>query len=163
MKKNKKKKGPKKGLPVVRVLKDLKAYAKWISIIKEERNNPNSKFHKYNISHNYFYVLYLVVTLPGEDAALPEDIQRLRVVESLTPVHQYLDNDLGFAEYIIPEFNRFHEDGEPTLSYGIVYRFGFKALSLRWFLSRLITTGFLLFAFIKWPIIETILGWITRT
>lgn len=161
MKKIKKRKKIRKSLPIIEVIRDLRNYRKWISTFKEERDNPNSKFNKYSLSHNYFYVLYLVVTLPPEDAALPDNIKKLRLVETLSPVHQYLDNDLGFADYIIPEFNQFYdEEGNPTLSYGAVYRFAFKKLSLKWFITRSIFLGFLIFALIKWPILSTIWGWI---
>ena len=150
-----------KGLPVVRVIKDFIAYRKWIQTIREERNNPNSQFNKYNLSHNYFYVLYVTVTLPQEDVALPDNIKRLRLVETLTPVHQYLDSDLGFADYIVPEFNQFYdEDNEPTLSYGIVYRFAFKKFSLKWVVTRTLFMGTLLLVLTKWPILSTIWGWI---
>lgn len=149
----------KKSLPVVEVIKDLRNYRSWIRVIKEERSKANSKFNKYDLSHNYFYVLYVAITLPQEDAALPENIQRLRVMESLSPINWYLDVDLGFADYIIPEFNQFYDtNNNPTLTYGIVYRFAFKRLSLKWFLTRLTAVGLLTWALIKWPIISTLIG-----
>jgi len=161
MKKTKKHKKQRKGLALVGVIKDFKAYNKWIKTIQEERSNPNSKFIQYKLSHNFFYILYVTVTLPPEDSALPDDIRRLRLIESLTPVHQYLDNDLGFADYIIPEFNQFYdEEGEPTLSYGIVYRFGFKRFSLKWVITRTLMVGILAFILLKWPILSTVWGWI---
>ena len=150
-----------KQLPLIGVIRDFSAYRKWVQVIREERSKPNSKFNTYNLSHNYFYVLYVTVTLPQEDSALPDNIKRLRLVESLTPVHQYLDVDLGFADYIIPEFNQFYdEDNEPTLSYGIVYRFAFKTFSLKWVVTRTLLTGSVIFALVKWPILSTIGGWI---
>lgn len=148
-------------LPLIGVIRDFSAYRKWVKAIREERNNPKSKFNTYNLSHNYFYILYVTVTLPQEDAALPDDIRRLRLVESLTPVHQYLDVDLGFADYIIPEFNQFYdEENEPTLSYGIVYRFAFKTFGLKWVITRTLFTGALIFSLIKWSIPSTVWTWI---
>jgi len=146
-----------KRLPVFKVIKDLKNYRKWVRTIRGEREYAQSNFNKFGMSHNYFYVLYFPVTLPQEDAVLPENIKRLRLVETLAPVHQYLDNDLGFADYIIPEFNQFYdEDGEPTLTYGIVYRFAFKKLSLRWAITRGIFISLLTWILIKWPIFSTL-------
>jgi len=143
--------------PLFQVIKDIKNYRSWIKVIKEERSNPNSKYNKFELSHNYFFILYFTVTLPDEDAALPEKIKRLRLYETLTPVHQYLDMDLGFADYIIPEFNQFYDqEGNPTLSYGIIYRFAFKRLSLKWFLTRSLFIGFLTWALIKWPILSNL-------
>ncbi len=157
MRTKKKAKKAKKVLPVVQVIKDLKVYNLWIQAIKEQRDNPNSKYHQFGLNHNYFYVLYLPMTLPSEDAALPDKIKRMRLLESLNPVHQYLDFELGFSDYIVPEFNQFFdEDGEPTLTYGIVYRFAFKKLSLRWVLSRVLFIGALTWALVKWPILSSL-------
>ena len=97
------------------------------------------------------------MTLPSEDAPLPDKIKRMRLLESLNPVHQYLDFELGFSDYIVPEFNQFFdEDGEPTLTYGIVYRFAFKKLSLRWVLSRVLFVGALTWVLVKWPILSSL-------
>lgn len=158
-----KKKSPKnkKVLPIREVIRDIKYYRLWIKTIKEERDNMKSKYNQFGLNHNYFYVLYFPVTLPQEDAALPDNIKRLRLIEILRPVHQYLDYELGFSDYIIPEFNQFYDDeGEPTLTYGIVYRFGFKKLSLKWALTRGIFSGILVWALIKFPILSTIWNWI---
>ena len=141
-------------LPLFEVIRDIRSYRKWIQAIKEERANPNSKFNKFELNANYFYVLYIPITLPQEDAALPDNIKRLRVVENLAPIHQYLDNDLGFADYIVPEFNQFYdEENNPTLTYGIVYRFAFKKLSIKWVLTRLIFLGALIFYLFKFVLI----------
>jgi len=153
MKKNKKIR-KRFSLPLIEVIRDIRSYRKWINAIREERANPNSKFNKFELNANYFYVLYLPITLPQEDAALPDNIKRLRVVENLAPIHQYLDNDLGFADYIVPEFNQFYdEDNNPTLTYGIVYRFAFKKLSLKWVLSRILFLAAAIFALFKFVLV----------
>jgi hypothetical protein len=155
------KKSAKRRLPFLEVLRDIKAYRSWIRTIKNEKERANSKFINYGLDHNYFYVLYLAITLPQEDAVLPDNIKRLRVAEMLTPIHQYLDNDLGFADYIVPEFNQFYdEENQPTLTYGIVYRFAFKKLGLNWIITRSIFIGFIIWALLKWPIISTLWEWI---
>ncbi len=143
------------------VIKDIVNYKAWRKTIKRENDNPKSLWHRFGMKHNYFYTVYFPLTLPEEDRALPDNIKRMRVVESLAPVHRYIDEDLEFAEYIVPEFNQFYdEENQPTLTYGIVYRFAFKRLSLAWAISRTLITGGLLFAFIKWPIITTVADWI---
>lgn len=153
MKKNKKIR-KRFSLPLIEVIRDIRSYRKWINAIREERANPNSKFNKFELNANYFYVLYLPITLPQEDAALPDNIKRLRVVENLAPIHQYLDNDLGFADYIVPEFNQFYdEDNNPTLTYGIVYRFAFKKLSLKWVLSKILFLAAAIFALFKFVLV----------
>jgi hypothetical protein len=152
-----------KRIPIVGVWKDIVNYRAWIQAIKEEAFNPNSKFNKFGMNFNFFYVLYLPVSLPREDAQLPEDIKRLRLMEVLTPIHQYIDNDLGFAGSIVPEFNQFYDDEDnPTLTYGIVYRFAFDTLSLKWVITRVLFTGIAIWAIAKFHLfglaIDTIKG-----
>ena len=140
-------------LPIFEVIKDVRNYINWINIISRERDNKKSNFNKFELDHNYFYVIYLTIVLPQEDAVLPDPIKRMRVVEILKPIHQYLDEDLGFADYIIPEFNQFYdEEDQPTLTYGIIYRFAFKALSLKWLLTRSLFLGLGIYAFFKFDI-----------
>ena len=57
-------------------------------VIDEEINNPNSKFNKYKLERSYFYIIYLSTSLPEEDALLPDNIKRLRLMQILEPVHQ---------------------------------------------------------------------------
>ena len=82
----KKKIRKKRGFGLLEVIKDLRNYSKWASVIKAEAQNPNSKFNTYGLNHNYFYVLYIPVTLPQEDLALPDNIKRFRNVNSHSPV-----------------------------------------------------------------------------
>lgn len=145
------------------IFKDIKNYREWIKTIKREKANPQSLWYRFKMNHNFFYTVYFHLTLPQEDSALPDNIKKLRVVESLAPVHRYFDEDLQFAEYIVPEFNQFYDDEKkPTLAYGIVYRFAFKRLSLRWLISRLVIIGGLTWAFIKYPIIQSIIELVTN-
>jgi hypothetical protein len=145
------------------VVKDIKNYRDWIKTINKEKANPKSKWYEFKLSHNDFYILYLMVTLAEEDRVLPDNIKRLRLIESLAPVNRYIDEDLGFAEYIIPEFNQFFDtENNPTLTYGIVYRYAFKRLSLTWVISRSIIVGLLIFLFVRFPIISTLIGWISN-
>ena len=149
-----------KKIPVLGVYRDISNYRSWIKIIKEEAYDPHSKFNKFGLDFNFFYVLYVPVSLPAEDANLPDNIKRLRLMEILAPLHQYLDSDLGFAGSIVPEFNQFYdEENNPTLTYGIVYRFAFDTLGLRWVITRTLFMSALIFALIKWPI----LGWLFET
>jgi len=141
------------------VIRDIKNYINWIKTIDNEKRNPNSLWYKFNMKHNIFYTIYFPITLPDEDAVLPDSIKRLRVVESLAPVHRYLDEELQFAEYIIPEFNQFYDDNnKPTLIYGIVYRFAFMTLSLKWVIYRLLILGGLIWAFTTYPIFKWLIN-----
>lgn len=138
------------------VISDIKNYRDWIRTVDREKANIKSLWYKFGMKHNYFYTIYFPLTLPEEDRVLPDNIKRMRIVESLAPVHRYIDEDLQFAEYIVPEFNQFYEENEPTLTYGIVYRFAFKRLCLGWVISRTLIVGFLIWLLVNYPIIESV-------
>ena len=118
------------------VWNDIVNYVDWIRTIKREKANPQSIFNKFSLGNDWFWNIFVVLTLPGEDLHLPDQIKRLRVTESLRPVNKYFGEDLSFSEYLIPDFNQVFHDGEPTLSYMIIYRFSFKRLTWWWLLSR---------------------------
>lgn len=145
------------------VIKDIQNYIEWIKTINKEKSNPSSIWNKFHMKHNYFYTIYFPLALSQEDNTLPDNIKRLRVVELLSPVHRYFDEDLQFAEYIIPEFNQFYdEENKPTLLYGIVYRFAFKRLSFKWLLTRTIFWGGLIWFLYKYSILQFIIKLISN-
>jgi len=128
-------------------IKDIRNYRKWIKTIDEEKRNPDSKFNQFGLDHNSFYILYLVASLGEEEKALPETVKRMRLMENLTSLHRYLDEDLGFANYVIPEFSQFYDDqNNPTLSYGVVYKFAFEKISVKYLITRLLFWTGVIFA-----------------
>jgi len=132
---------------ITKVRRDIENYTDWIRTIKKEKKDLNSKFNKWKLHHNYFYTIYFTYDIEESEAQLPERIMQLRMMESMAPLHRYLDEELGFAECLTPEFNRFVNDEENlTLTYLIAYRFSFNKLSLWWVVkwSVLITTIVLL-------------------
>lgn len=129
------------------VIQDIINYRDWIKTINREKNNKNSKYNQFNLNHNWSYCLYVPISLDDTDKDLHEDIKKIRIIEISTPINRYLDEDLMFAEYIVPEFFQFMNDDEtPTLTYGIIYRFAFNKLSINWI--------------VKWGIISSAATWI---
>jgi hypothetical protein len=121
---------------IVKAVRDITNYRDFIRTMKEERNNPSSKFNTWNLKLNYFYTIYFTYDMDDAESQLPEKIKRLRLIESLAPLHTYLDNELGFAECLVPEISQFYDDkGNPTLTYLVSYRFAFNKLSLWWVLK----------------------------
>jgi len=113
---------------ISRVWSDIANYRDWIRVIKREKKNINSPFNKWKIEHNPFYTIHFTMDVKEEELQLPETVMKLRLVESLAPLHRYLDEELGFAECLTPEFNQYvdAETGEPSLTYLISYRFSFN-------------------------------------
>lgn len=127
---------------LVKVYRDFDNYRDWIRTIKREEKEPKSKYHQFGFKRNYFYNIYLTVSLDEVDLQTTEIVQRLKIVELLNPVHRYLDDELGFAECITPEFNQFMDDkGNKTLTYLIMYRFSFNKFSLNWVIRWIVILG----------------------
>lgn len=125
-----------------KIWRDLDNYRDFIRTIKKEKKDKNSKFNKWFLKHNAFYTIYFTMDIKEEESQLPEEIKRMRLIESLGNLHRYLDEELGFAECLAPEFNQFYDDeGKPTLTYLIAYRFTFNKLSLKWFIKSLMIIG----------------------
>jgi len=142
-----------------RVGNDIRNYADFIKTIKTEKNNQNSKWNKWKLNHNAFYTIFFTMDVEETETQLPQKIMRLRMIESLAPLHRYLDEELGFAECLTPEFNQFFDDeGNATLTFLITYRFSFNKLSLWWIVrwSLIVSTAIILFT--KLHIIQWIMG-----
>jgi len=146
---------------ITKVLRDINNYRDWIYTIKKEKRNPKSKFNYWKLSHNAFYTLYFTLDIAEEETQLPENIKRLRILESLGPLNRYLDEELGFAECLVPELNQFiDDDGNLTLTYLIAYRFAFNKLSLGWVIKWTIIITLLALLISHFNILSIIFGWI---
>lgn len=127
---------------LIKVIRDLENYRDWIKTIKREQANPKSNFHKFKLNRNYFYNVYLTISLTDADDQLTDNIKRLKIIDSLGDVHRYLDEELGFAECLVPEFNQYIDDrGNPTLTYVVMYRFAFNKFSIKWLFKWIFIIG----------------------
>ena len=145
---------------LVRVWRDIANYRDFIRTIQAEKLDPNSQWNKWKLNHNKFYTIFFTHDIDESEAKLPQKIMRLRMIESLAPLHRYLDEELGFAECLTPEFNQFIDDEtqEPTLTYLITYRFSFNKLSFWWVVRWSLIIPTLIILFNKLSIIQWIQG-----
>lgn len=147
---------------IVKVYRDFENFADWRRTVKKEEANPKSNYNTWKLSRTKFYDIYTVVNLDDNDLLLPEAAQRTKVVESLNPLHRYLDDDLGFAECLNCEFNQFEDaKGKPTLSYLIVYRFNFNKFSIKWLLKFLIKIAVLVYVVLHYNLITLLITWVS--
>jgi hypothetical protein len=149
---------------IVKVYRDFENFADWKRTIRREQSNPNSKFNKWKLSRTKLYDVYLIISLDESDVPLPEELKRVKVIESLNPLNRYLDEELGFAECLSCEFNQFDDrDGTPTLSYLMVYRFIFNKFSLKWLLKFLVINTVLLFVIFHFKLIPLLVSWVLNS
>ncbi len=146
---------------IVKVYRDLENFADWKRTVRREEANPNSKFSKWNMQRTAFYDIYVIINLEEEDYNLPEVVKRTKILESLSPINRYLDEDLGFAECLDIEFNQFEDEkGVLTLSYLILYRFRFEKFSLKWIIKSLIILGVIIFFIVRFDLIQQFISWV---
>jgi hypothetical protein len=149
---------------IVKVYRDFENFADWKRTIRREQSNPNSKFNKWKLSRTKLYDVYLIISLDESDVPLPEELKRVKVIESLNPLNRYLDEELGFAECLSCEFNQFEDkEGNATLSYLIVYRFIFNKFSIKWLLKFLVINTVLLFVIFHFKLIPLLVSWVLNS
>ena len=147
---------------IVKVYHDFENFLDWRRVIKMEEARPNSKFNLWKLQRTQFYDIYITVSLDEADAQLPENIKRVKVIESLNMLNRYFDEELGFAECLDIEFNQFEDDERNlTLTYLIVYRFSFKKFSIKWLLKFLIINSILAFIIIRYDLIALLTAWVS--
>jgi hypothetical protein len=147
---------------LIQVIRDFENFNDWKRVIKKEEANPQSNFNRWKLERTKLYDIYTIVNLDEADANLPEAVQRTKVIESLNPLHRYLDEGLGFAECLNAEFNQFEDDeGKPTLSYLIVYRFNFNKFSIKWLIKFVVITGGIIFAILYFNLIPLLISWVS--
>ena len=138
---------------LVKVIKDLSNYVDWIKTLKKEESDQKSKYNKWKLQHNYFYTLYAAMSLDDADYALPEHIKKIRVLEMTNNLNIYLDEELGFAECLSPEFFNFYDDkNNPTLTYVVAYRFIFNKLSVWWLIKWGVLCSIMLYCILKFDL-----------
>ena len=146
---------------LVKVIRDFENYRDWKHTIQKEEQNPKSKYNTWKLNRNFFYTVYVIESLDETSDHLPENIRRLRLIEKLAPLHIYLDEELGFAGSLIPEFNQFYDDEDkPTLSYLISYRFAFNKFSIKWLVKWVLILGISCFIVFRFDLIPMLIQWV---
>jgi len=143
---------------IVKVYRDFENFNDWKRTIRKEQANINSPFNKWKLSRTKLFDVYTTLSLEDADMQLPENIQRMKLMEMLKPLHKYLDEDLGFVENLSCEFNQFEDDNHTlTQTYLVLYRFDFKKFSLKWLSGFIVKFSILLFFILHFKIITWIL------
>lgn len=130
---------------------DLKNFIKFKKDIKKEMSRAQSGMTTMNIKRNWFgNILYTQINCTDADLMnVDYDYDRMLDVK-LKPIVSYLSGELGWGEYLVPQISNFvDDDGNPTLSYGVLFIFTGYSLTLTklliWSLISLGAVGFGLF------------------
>lgn len=115
---------------------DLKNFITFRKQIKREMGRSDSKMTRYNINSNWLgNVLYVQINCTDGDLMNADYDREAMIMMKLKPIVEYLGRELGWSEYLIPQISNFvDEEGNQSLSYGVLFVFEGYSLTLTKFL-----------------------------
>ena len=136
-------------LKIFGVLKDLKLYSDYLTVIKKE-SLSSPQWGKFKLRKDWFGRIYTVVNLPPEvtqSRDFPEEARPAFVFEEIRPINEYLTK-LNLHELIAPLLKPISEtNGDSFL---VVYYFVFRELSWVWIVRFALEVYLLTLAFKNW-------------
>ena len=132
---------------IVQSFFDIKNFFRFRKDIKRELAEPKSGMNNLGIKRNWLgNILYMQINCTDADLMnAGYDFDRMVMIK-LKPAVEYLGKDLGWSEYLVPQVNNFvDEEGNPTLSYGVLFIYtGYRMTltkALLWMLGMFGTIG----------------------
>ena len=130
----------------VQAIIDFKNFFKFRSDISREMSEPKSGFNSLHLKRNWLGNI-LSVQINCTDADFMNagyDYDRMVMIK-LKPIVQYLGQDLGWSDYLVPQVNNFvDENDNPSLSYGVLFIFtGYSLTLTKLLLSTIVTISVL--------------------
>lgn len=109
-------------------LKDIYFYFYiWAFII---RNKETEEWNSYSLRHDWIGRMYTVRSVKSEDKALPDDLKRLQVTESIRTLVDYLTQN-NLSEILMPSFSKIEGTDSYLIKFvPLFYEIGF------WWLVR---------------------------
>ncbi len=105
---------------------DVKNFLKFRKEIKDLKRDPNSKFNKLGLKVNWLGNIVYTQKIMDHNRVIGLDERRknLYLIETTTPEHTYLFDELVWGEYLVTEFIDFSdEQGNISGYYGITFTF----------------------------------------
>ena len=93
---------------IIQCVNDVKAYRQFRKDVKYELSRADSKMTKYNIKENWLgNVLYVQINCTDLDLRTAEfDTDRMLLMK-MKPIVEYLGDELGWSEYLVPQISNF--------------------------------------------------------
>ncbi len=110
---------------IVQSIQDIRNFIKFKKDIKREINRRDSKFNKFKLKKNWLgNVVYVQIDCTDEDLMNANYDAETMLKNKLSPIVTYLSSELNWGDYLTPQISNFvDEDGNITLSYGILFVF----------------------------------------
>lgn len=120
---------------------DLINFFKFRKMIKNEMKRADSKMTQLNIKSNWLgNILYVQLNCTDTDFMNAEYVYDRMLMIKLKPYIEYLSKELGWTDYLVPQISNFVDDeGNMSLSFGILFIFTGYSLTLTRFLMGMLT------------------------
>jgi hypothetical protein len=125
---------------IVQAVNDVKNFIKFKKNITAEMKLANSEFNTLKLKRNWFgNVLYVQLNFTENDLRLVDYDGEVLMQNSLKKYITYLSTTLGWGEYLGIQINNFvDDDGNATLSYGVLFYFIPYVISAKWTIKWLL-------------------------
>ena len=130
----------------VQCMKDLSNFRKFKKDIKREFQRRDSLFNKYKLKKNWLgNVIYVQLDFSDEDLMNANYDSETMLKIKLSPIVTYLSSELGWGDYLTPQISNFvDEDGNPSLSFAIMFVFdGYRLTFRKLLINILVSLGIL--------------------
>jgi hypothetical protein len=109
----------------VQCIKDISNFFKFRREMRREFSHRDSKFNKLGLQLNWLKnVVYTQLNCTEEDLMNFGYDEEAMIMKKIQPIVEYLGTELGWSDYLSPQISNFvDENGEQTLSYGIIFVF----------------------------------------
>ncbi len=129
---------------IVQSIQDIRNFFRFKKDIKREIKRRDSKFNKFKLKKNWLgNVIYVQIDCDNEDLMNANyDAENMLKIK-LSPIVSYLSSELNWGDYLTPQISNFvDEDGNLTLSYGILFVFtGYRLTFTRALVYLLLSLG----------------------
>ena len=135
---------------------DLKNFFKFRKEIKREINEPKSGMNSLGIHRNWLgNILYVQINCTEANLRDADYNYDRMIMTKLKPIVHYLSQDLGWSDYLVPQVNNFvDEDGNQTLSYGVLFIFTGYSLTMTkailGIIAGIVGIGSLIYCLMQW-------------
>ena len=145
---------------------EISNYYFWKSVIRDNRMTPTWK--NFNLRVGWFGVVYTVINLPPEVFESEEMYHKVYVLEQMKPINSFLA-DKNVSEIITPTIMKIpqpkpkgEDDEVPYIAaFLVTYSPVFKDFNFRWLFKYTLILGGLVWAQIKFDLIEKLTVLIT--
>lgn len=121
---------------LIQSIRDFRNFVQFRKDVKSEMARANSKMTRLNIKKNWLgNILYVQINCTDADLMNCEYDYNRMLMMKMKPIVDYLGDELQWGEYLVPQVNVFvDEDGNPSLSYGVLFLFMGYSLTMTKFL-----------------------------